>query len=339
MDKLNIAINVGGYHKIGTGHIYRQISLIDEMPDHNYSIFLTPSQTLAQKVCEDNLIEYFLYKNIDELIKYFKKLKINIVINDVLDTDEKLIKNIKKENIFVVNFEDRGNGIKYADIVINDMYPPDKYKDNKNVYTGTEYSFMRRDLILYKVKDFNEIPKNIILTFGGSDPSNYTKRILNLLLNCNINNKINIIVILGLGYKYDDEILKYKTKKNVIILKNVKNMGRLLRKGDIAITSNGRTLLELTYFEIPSISLAQNDREKTHIHAKIENGVIFLGKKNEFTDNEFIKNINKLINDKEYRYNLKKKMKNHKQILLKSNKKICDLIINKYHSKLIDNHQ
>ena len=31
------------------------------MPVHNYSIFLQPSQTLAQKVCEDNLIEYFLY--------------------------------------------------------------------------------------------------------------------------------------------------------------------------------------------------------------------------------------------------------------------------------------
>ena len=91
-------------------------------------------------------------------------------------------------------------------------------------------------------------------------------------------------------------------------------MASILRKGDNAITSNGRTLLELAYFEVPCISLAQNDRESTHVHAKIENGVIF-DKKNEFTDDILYEKLNKLIIDNDYRYDLSCKMKNVKKII------------------------
>lgn len=326
---MNIAINVGGYHNIGTGHVYRQIAMMEEYPDLNYIFLITKEQNLAQKVLEENLIDYTYYENNKEFIEILDNQKINIVINDILDTNRDFMKSLYDNNYFTVNYEDRGEGIQYADIVINDMYPIDNYKELKNVYIGTEYTCMRRDLILYKAKSYNDTPKKLIITFGGSDPSNYTKRVLDIILEKEIYKSIQVVFILGLGYKYDDDILKHKSK-NIKVFKNIKNMASILRKGDIAITSNGRTLLELAYFEVPCISLAQNDREATHVHAKIENGVIFLGRKNEFTDDILYEKLNKLLTDNKYRYDLSIKMKKVKEKLLNSNKKIWSLILEKY---------
>ena len=48
-----------------------------------------------------------------------------------------------------------------------------------------------------------------------------------------------------------------------------------MRKIDLAISSNGRTLLELAYFQLPTLSIPENDRELVHTFAKIENGIVF----------------------------------------------------------------
>jgi len=326
---INIAINVGGYHSIGTGHVYRQIAMMEEYPDLNYVFLITKEQNLAQKVLEENLIDYIYYEDDVEFLKQLEKFKINIVVNDILDTNKEFIKLLKDNNYFIVNYEDRGEGIKYADIIINDMYPSDKYKEFKNVYVGTDYTCMRRDLILYSAKEFNSVPKKLIITFGGSDPCNYTKRVLDLILDKKINEQIEVVFILGLGYKFDNEIVRHKSK-NIKVFKNVKNMASILRKGDIAITSNGRTLLELAYFEIPCISLAQNDRESTHVHAKLENGIIFLGRDNEFTDDILYEKLNRLLTDNKFRLELSTRMKDVKEKLLNSNRKIWSLIMSKY---------
>lgn len=326
---INLAINVGGHHKIGTGHVYRQIAMMEEKPDYNYLFLITKTQVLAKNVLEENLIEYNYYESHDDFLKLLKKNKIDIVINDILDTDETFIKLLKQNNYFIVNYEDRGKGHDHADIVINDMYPIDNYKELDNVYVGSEFTCMRRDLVLYSAKPFNPTPKKLIITFGGSDPCNYTKRVLDLILEKNINKLVQVVIILGLGYKYDNEIMKHRSD-NIKVFKNIKNMASILRKGDIAITSNGRTLLELSYFEVPCISLAQNERESTHVHAKLENGILFLGRDYEFTNEILYEKLNRLLTDNKFRLMLSTRMKKVKEKLLNSNKKIWNLIELKY---------
>lgn len=50
-----------------------------------------------------------------------------------------------------------------------------------------------------------------------------------------------------------------------------------MRKADLAITSQGRTIFELAAMRIPSIVLSQNEREQTHFFAQMENGFLNLG--------------------------------------------------------------
>ncbi len=324
---MKIGINVGGYHSIGTGHIYRQITLMQEQSEFEFFFFIHINQVLAKTILDEYLIDYNSFDNENHLIYLIEKNKLDLFINDFLDTDKKYIKKLKSLNLFVVNFEDRGSGIKYADIVINDMYKIDSKM--KNIYSGFEYTCMRKDLSLYKPLSFKNSPQNIIITFGGSDPQNFTKQVLDLLIENEIHKKIKITVILGLGYLFDEDIYKYK-KYNINVLKNIKNMPALLQKGDIGITANGRTLFEFSHFNVPCISLAQNYREKIHTFAKQENGVIFLGEKDDFTNELLLESINKLINDSDYRHTLSNNMANVNKILKKSNENIWNLILLKY---------
>ena len=38
-----------------------------------------------------------------------------------------------------------------------------------------------------------------------------------------------------------------------------------MSNADLAICSNGRTLIELAYMRVPSITISQNDRERTQV--------------------------------------------------------------------------
>jgi spore coat polysaccharide biosynthesis predicted glycosyltransferase SpsG len=66
-------------------------------------------------------------------------------------------------------------------------------------------------------------------------------------------------------------------KGHIEVYEHVDNMALLLRKADIAITSNGRTIYELAALGIPTVSIAQNDRETLHLFARYSKGIDYLG--------------------------------------------------------------
>lgn len=83
-----------------------------------------------------------------------------------------------------------------------------------------------------------------------------------------------------------------------------------MSKSDAAIISRGRTGFELALMGVPSISIAQNERETTHAFMKEENGFNYLGLEPSF--NEMKKAIKELVeSDKAQREILQKKMLFH----------------------------
>ena len=71
-----------------------------------------------------------------------RDLNPDIVINDVLSTNEEDINTLKASSIRVVNFEDLGTGSALTDLTINELYekPADS---SKNILWGHNYFFLR----------------------------------------------------------------------------------------------------------------------------------------------------------------------------------------------------
>ena len=104
---MKIGVNIGGHHEIGTGHTYRQITLMEEKPEHDFYFYVNKHQNLSIKLLNENLINYQIFDNNNHLFKLIQKDEIDIIINDFLDTSKDYIQKLKLLKLFVVNFVDK----------------------------------------------------------------------------------------------------------------------------------------------------------------------------------------------------------------------------------------
>ncbi len=263
-----IWINVIGNSLIGMWHIYRQLEiafLLNVKP----IFFVRKWNDLAEMKIKDSFYPVIAYENDKEFIEYLNKFNISVLINDILDTTEDFILNIRKSTLVkkIINFEDMGTGRKHADVVINDLY--NFISPYKNEYYWWQYAILRHDVLFKEKNQFNSKCENIVITCGGTDPNNLTLIYLNFLKELQF--KGNVKIILWLWYSIDKEkqLIKFidTVPFNVEIKKDISNMWKELSNIDLALTSNGRTIYEIAHLNIPYVSIAQNDREMLHTFA------------------------------------------------------------------------
>jgi spore coat polysaccharide biosynthesis predicted glycosyltransferase SpsG len=178
--------------------------------------------------------------------------------------------------------------------------------------------------------------KEILVIFGGSDPNNLTKRTLRSIEKLDLIN-VKISVILGLGYNQHEELLRYvdelrKKGFKISINKNIKIMAKHILNSDIAITSNGRTVYEISSMGVPCISISQNEREMRHLFSHICKGIKNLGIESNVTEDDIASAITELMED----YNLRKQMsKSMAEFnLRKGTDRVIRLIFDKYWEKV-----
>lgn len=305
MNKKRIAIIVNANEKIGTGHIYRCLSIASKLLFHDVFFILNQTHKLGIDIVKNNHYPYKIYSDEGDFYSILDEYSPNIVINDVLDTSDSYIKKLKDKNYFVVNFEDLGTGIKEADLVFNALYEYETEEDN--VYMGHEYYILKDEFFLETPKLIENNVKNVLITFGGTDSNNFTEKIIKALLKTEYSQKITII--LGIGYPKKQELIdKYKNMKNIEIFKNVDNISQYMVNADIIFTSAGRTMYEICSLGIPTICLCQNKREQTHVFANEKNGFINMGLGIEVNENEIIEQFNELLHNYELRKNMNNKM-------------------------------
>ena len=71
--------------------------------------------------------------------------------------------------------------------------------------------------------------------------------------------------------------MKYNRYDHIEVRYDVANMPELMTSCDIGVTSRGRTGYELAILGIPSIAMAQNQREEKHGFVCNENGFDYIG--------------------------------------------------------------
>jgi len=301
LKRLTILFVVNGNEKIGMGHIYRTITLADRLMGHNILFLTWDSDEKALKLLKDHNYKVISTSK-ENLLDVISDIKPNIVINDILDTETEYIKKLKKLGCFVVNFEDLGEGADEAHLVFNALYEKTNPKPTHKF--GYEYECLNEKFYLYPPIEFRENPETLFICFGGVDQNNLTCRVLSTVPDLIKETTIDkIIVVVGPGYRYKEELDRIiaNLEGNIKVYQNVRNMPKLMKEADIAITSNGRTIYELTAMGIPTISIAQNDRETLHLFARYHSGIRYLGIACTVSDRDIIEAIKEIANNQDLR--------------------------------------
>ena len=185
-DKKLIIFRIIFNQKVGSGHLYQNLALIDSIDQSMFDIHV-------DLITDEKKIQGLIPKNISVSFssyldtKFLDKLDINsyfetFFINDILDTDRDYILLLKKFNFKIINIEDRGTGADIADKVINALYP--KCTKNKKEFNGPKFNFFRKEFFDEKenLKPCNKTDP-ILVSFGGTDYNHLTEKIVRLLKN------------------------------------------------------------------------------------------------------------------------------------------------------------
>jgi spore coat polysaccharide biosynthesis predicted glycosyltransferase SpsG len=304
LKRKKILFVITGYDQVGLGHVYNALTIADEILEHQVSFLVDDKSDLAYDKIKK--AHHSVYMQIEsDIVKDIEKLNPDIIINDRLDTTQSYMRSLKKISKLVINFEDLGHGSHEADLVINAMYPEDKRI--KNHFYGKDYLILRNEFQYSDpVKVIENEVKNVVITFGGTDPNNFTLRVVEEIYDHCIKNDIVIHVVLGMGYTKMDSLERFD---KIRILKNIGHLSEVISNGDICFTSAGRTTFEIASIGIPTIVLCQNHRESTHFFASEENGFINLGENDRIPHGKVLETFIELSN------NLEKRASMHKQMI------------------------
>ena len=271
--KKNVAIYVNGNNKRGIGHIYRALEIADEFnckPDIYYDVNQTDVKVFGTTT--HTLIPV---NGIAELFKICEKKQYAFFINDILTTSIDYMIGLRSvlPKAKLINFEDDGEGQVKADLVFNALL---SHNDLPNVFAGEKYYIAGKSFMFYNPIEIKEKVSRMFIAFGGADPQNYSDRLLRIVSKQEYQN-YEFIVVLGRAKHNIETLLKYNEFPNIRVLYDVKNMPELMSSCDVAVTSRGRTGYELAILGIPSIAMAQNEREEKHGFVCNENGFTYIG--------------------------------------------------------------
>jgi UDP-2,4-diacetamido-2,4,6-trideoxy-beta-L-altropyranose hydrolase len=295
-------ITDGGF-EMGMGHVYRSIALANELKKFNVKdiIFITKSDEYVIKKIKESNFKVIKCNDNNDILDSIKNIKPDVVIIDDLGVEEDFAKNIRdfcKKLVFFDNTNPSSN--KYADVVVNAIIESKlknrKYFDEENktlYFYGPKYLILRDEFYRVKKeisrKDRGGNVENILIAFGGSDPSNLTCKVLEKLLSKDKN--FNIDIVLGPKFQYDRELNNLLKKYGKIesdkirIYKNINNMAELMKNVDLVITSPGMTMFEALFLGVPVVVLYQNELQMKYYYKildKYKNKFLHINNINEF---------------------------------------------------------
>lgn len=279
LGRQRIAFVVIGNRRQGLGHVTRVMSLVESLSAHHVRIFADPAQDLAIARLEGAFFPVDVVER-SGLQDALQRFGADVVVHDELDTNEADLVAEREAGMRVITLEDQGAGLEHADAVFNALFPAEESDEARGHFYGPSVYCLREEFRSSPKRPWNDTVQRVLLTFGGTDPARLTYKVLDALDGvC----QAPITVIAGLGLEPFSELEDRVAAMNasghqVELLRDVRLMSEQMTRCDVAFSSAGRTIYELTHLGIPSIVMAQNDVEMKHTFASIDNGLLFLGR-------------------------------------------------------------
>ncbi len=294
-----------GHREVGLGHVYRALTLAQEMVQHEVRFVCDSRSTLAaERIARDHWDVETAPEG--ELLRTVLAHDPHLVVNDILDTDADYVIALRNAGCRIVNFEDLGDGARHADLVVNALYP--HLGSYPNVLAGSKWFCLRDEFIYTERRPVSFRAERLLVTFGGVDEGDLTARILEIVAPLSAERGTTIDVVVGPGYAHadhlDDAISRARRAFPSLTIHATAATARIsdhMRAADLAITSGGRTVLELASLAVPTIVICQNQRELTHIFAGEERGICNLGWHRLLEDERIGSTVASLLDDPERR--------------------------------------
>ena len=325
LNKKRIVFRCDGHKELGMGHIYHCLTLAYHFIGHEIMFVTREQHREGLEKLRSSFMPVTTIQNDEDFYHFLSEWNADVVVNDCLDTTVDYIQKLKSLTKRVVTIEDLGPGSKYADAVINALYS--KNDADKQYFFGEKYHCLRDEFVTAEPKEFSQKVHEVLVLFGGTDPSNLTKMVYSSLPRLHAQfSETHFTIITGAGYSAEENGILSSDELNVTVVSDVKRITDYMEKADLAITSQGRTVFELACLGVPSVVMAQNEREQLHTFAEMKNGFVNLGLGINISSDTIERTVSWLIETPQVRKEMRSLMLQHD--LKKGVKRIADIILN-----------
>ncbi|MED4877004.1 UDP-2,4-diacetamido-2,4,6-trideoxy-beta-L-altropyranose hydrolase [Anoxybacillus geothermalis] len=327
---MNVVFRVDSSVTIGTGHVMRCLTLakqlkqknvnisficrdlegnlINFIKDHGFAVYVLPKIRINET---DNNDTFKWYKenwkqDVRETLNIIKAQirSIDFFIIDHYGIDEKWESKLKPFTKKLMVIDDLANRKHVCDFLLDQNLYLNYQERYKNLVPpeckqllGPNYVLLREEFIeaSHQSRIRNGEIHNILVFFGGTDPTNETVKALDALALLDNNIKVNVVV--GSSNKRKDEIQEYCDRySNFFFHCQVSNMAELMNEADLAIGAGGTTTWERCYLGLPSITIIVADNQIELTDAVSQFGAtINLGFSHEVTSEQIFEAVKDLI--------------------------------------------
>jgi UDP-2,4-diacetamido-2,4,6-trideoxy-beta-L-altropyranose hydrolase len=249
--------------EFGYGHLTRCLSIAQGFSEKGIdSIFFIRGDSSPDKILKE-----FKWEGVD----WFKEnidVSGKIVVIDSYHADENFCEKIYNNSATVL-FIDDYNRINYpGGFVLNSVLGAEDigYPANPEIkyLFGPIYHPLRKEFWDVPVKEIKKNIEKILITFGGSDMTNETPGVLNMLKENY--SYLEKHVIIGNGFSNIDDIKDAADEKTFLIYQpDAERMKQEMLECDIAISAAGQTIYELARVGVPSLIKKIADNQENNI--------------------------------------------------------------------------
>jgi UDP-2,4-diacetamido-2,4,6-trideoxy-beta-L-altropyranose hydrolase len=295
-----------GNSSTGLGHLYRLFALVEMYKEKHQFIFITRESSVTNVIPNDYPVKIIpnsisLNEEPKWIFENYNSSEYSLIA-DGYQFDESYQKRIRQLGFFLMYIDDLVTGYMHANIVINHSLNIDKKEYSSNPETvfglGSEYAILRPSFL--KAAQQTRIIKlvsKIFICFGGADAIDLSHKAALAAIKTNKFEKIHILI--GQAYKHEKI---FELEKEYVHIKIHKNLTEtetftLMLQCNFAIAPASTILYELCAIKTIVLSGYFVDNQKNIYRSLLnENAIYGAGNISNFTEKDFEKEINKVLN-------------------------------------------
>lgn len=314
---------------IGYGHIMRCLSLAHAMQRMGVRCIFVSGDSVPQDTVTQNNFEFIslesgkgdVLRELDKIKRLVDKLRPCLIVVDSYRVTRQYLQTVRSMACLV--YIDDMRAFPYpCDVLVNyNIYGPwwrEDYQKTQEPFSsrlllGTQYAPLRKEFAACPRCAVGWDVKNVLVSTGGTDVQNVTRRILTLLKQEPQLSSIEFHFLVGALNPYKAQIEAAATAmKNVKLYVRLNNISELMQTCDMAISAAGSTLYELCACGTPTITYILADNQISGAKAFAEEKVmLFAGDcRHEQFECNLLKCMSELIGSYEMRKNISAQMQN-----------------------------
>lgn len=332
---MRVVVLTEGYSFTGYGHIYRCMAIAQTFKENNIKVsFIVNGDDSVSEL----LSSYHLY--LYNWLEYTDRLMDNLNEDDLLFIDSylapiELYERVSEKVKLSVYLDDFNRLFYPCGVIVNGTVGAEflPYKNNElhTYLLGKDYIILRDAFKnLVSERKISSVINTVLITFGGSDPLNLTKKVLKELVSCYPGWRK--LVVLGPLFS-DYECIESISDDNTAIYKNInaEGMRELMMESDLAFSAAGQTINELALTGLPSVIFKVAENQTNNISGWKKIGFIdeFIDATVEWSMDNLTNAISKL-NDYSVRMNIS--IKGMSQIDVKGTRRIMKAALRAYYN-------